>query len=146
MRWRCAPTVLVGCVVVFFAAPSAPRSAVPPNPNDPCARAGRDTCGTTGVGFYRASRYGMRWFGDYRGAVPGHPHAFCIDLRFWYASPSYRYREVSSTVLRNRDGVLISGEKQRRIAYALWAFGRSTRPGRQAATMLYVHSLMGDGR
>jgi Sortase domain len=145
MRCRGA-TVFVGCVVALLAASSAPRAAKPPNPKDPCARSGRDTCGTAGVGFYRLTRYGTRWFGDFRGAVKGHRHAFCIDLRFWYASPSYRYREVSSTVLRNRDGAIISGEKQRRIAYALWAFGRSTKPSRQAATMLYVDSLMGTAR
>jgi Sortase domain len=146
MCWWSAPTVFVGCVVALFAASSAPRAAKPPNPNDPCARSGRDTCGTAGVGFYRLTRYGMRWFGDFRGAVKGHRHAFCIDLRFWYASPSYRYREVPSTVLRNRDGAIISREKQQRIAYALWAFGRSTKPSRQAATMLYVDSLMGTER
>jgi Sortase domain len=146
MRWWSAPTVFVGCVVVLLTASSAPRAAKPPNPNDPCARSGRDTCGTAGVGFYRLTRYGTRWFGDFRGAVKGRRHAFCIDLRFWYASPSYRYREVSSTVLRNRDGATISREKQQRIAYALWAFGRSTKPSRQAATMLYVDSLMGTAR
>jgi hypothetical protein len=118
MRWGSAPTVFAVCVVVLLGASSAPRAAKPPNPNDPCARSGRDTCGTAGVGFYRLTRYGTRWFGDFRGAVKGHRHAFCIDLRFWYASPSYRYREVSSTLLRNRDGATISPEKQRRIAYA----------------------------
>jgi hypothetical protein len=145
MRCRGA-TVFVGCVVALLAASSAPRAAEPPNPNDPCARSGRDTCGTAGVGFYRLTRYGTRWFGDFRGALKGHRHAFCIDLRFWYASPSYRYREVSSTVLRNRDGAIISREKQQRMAYALWAFGRSMKPSRQAATMLYVDSLMGTAR
>jgi hypothetical protein len=138
--------VFVGCVVALFAASSAPRAAEPPNPNDPCARSGRDTCGTAGIGFYRLTRYGTRWFGDFRGAVKGHRQAFCIDLRFWYASPSYRYREVSSTVLRNRDGEIISREKQERMAYALWAFGRSMKPSRLAATMLYVNSLMGTAR
>ena len=145
MRWR-TPTVFVGCVVALFAASSAPRAAKPPNPNDPCARSGRDTCRTTGVGFYRVTRYGTRWFGDFRSAVKGHRHTFCIDLRFWYASPSYRYREVSSTVLRNRDGAIISRERQQRIAYALWSFGRSMKPSQQAATMLYVDSLMGTAR
>jgi Sortase domain len=144
-RWS-VPTVFVACVVALFAASAAPRAAKPPNPNDPCARSGRDICGTAGVGFYRVTRYGTRWFGDFRGAVKGHRHAFCIDLRFWYASPSYRYREVSSSVLRNRDGAIISREKQHRIAYALWAFGRSMKPSQQAATMLYVNSLMGTAR
>ena len=30
------------------------------------------------------------------------------------------------------------------MAYAIWTFGRSNDPNRQAAVMLYVHSLMGD--
>ncbi|HEY1365724.1 MAG TPA: class F sortase [Gaiellaceae bacterium] len=119
---------------------------MPPNPQDPCARAGRDVCGTAGTGFYHGSRYGTRWFGDYRGVVPGHPHAFCIDLRYWYAAPSYRYRVVASSGLRNRAGASVSAEKQAKLAYAIWAFGRSTTPSRQAAVMLYVHSLMGDAR
>jgi len=145
MRWWPATTVFA-CIVALLATSSAPRAAQPPNPNDPCARAGRDTCGTAGVGFYRVTRYGVRWFGDFRGAVKGHRHAFCIDLRFWYASPSFRYREISSTVLRNRDGEIVSRAKQQRIAYALWAFGRSMNPSQQAATMIYVHSLMGTAR
>jgi hypothetical protein len=145
MRWW-APTIVLGCVVALVAASSAPRAAEPPNRQDPCARSGRDTCGTAGVGFYRLTRYGTRWFGDFRGAVKGHRHAFCIDLRFWYASPSYRYREVSSTLLRNRDGEPVSRQRQQKIAYALWAFGRTMNPSRQAATMLYVHSLMGTAR
>ena len=49
-------------------------------------------------------------------------------------------------MLRNRDGEVISPEKQERMAYALWAFGRSMKPSRQAATMLYVNSLMGTAR
>ena len=47
------------------------HAAEPPNQNDPCSRNGRDTCGTTGEGSYRNYRYGIRWFGDYRGAVDG---------------------------------------------------------------------------
>ena len=35
---------------------------------------------------------------------------------------------------------------RQKIAYAVWAYGRSTTPDRQAAVMLYVHSLMGDAR
>ena len=49
---------------------SAAIAAEPPNQNDPCSRGGRNTCGTTGVGLYKTYRYGLRWFGDYRGAVP----------------------------------------------------------------------------
>jgi Sortase domain len=146
MRLWSGLVVVVGCVIALFAASSVPRAATPPNPNDPCAHSGRDICGTAGVGFYRLTRYGTRWFGDFRGAVKGQRHAFCIDLRFWYASPSYRYREVSSTLLRNRNGAIISDEKQEKIAYALWAFGRSAKPSRQAATMLYINTLMGTAR
>ena len=35
---------------------------------------------------------------------------------------------------------------RQKIAYAVWAYGRTTNPNRQAAVMLYVHSLMGDAR
>jgi hypothetical protein len=132
--------------VVALVAPSVSLAAAPPDRHDPCARAGRDTCGTTGVGAYRVARYGVRWFGDFRGAVPGSKHAFCLDLRFWYAGRSYRYRRVSAVGLRNRDGEAVPLESRRRLAYAVWRFGRSSHPRQQQATMLYVHSLMGDAR
>ena len=35
---------------------------------------------------------------------------------------------------------------RQKMAYAAWAFGRTTSPNRQAAVMLYIHSLMGDAR
>src|SRR6185312_4899196 len=92
MRWTFAALV----AAVALAAPSVSSSAPPPDPHDPCARAGRDRCATTGVGFYATYRYGRRWFGDYRRAIPGKEHLFCLDLRFWYASSSYRYRRVSA--------------------------------------------------
>ena len=72
--------------------------------------------------------------------------AFCIDLRYWYPSPSYNYKEDEAGKLTNRDGGAVSLENQRRLAYAVWTFGRSTSPSQQAAVMLYVHSLMGDAR
>ena len=134
------------CALAFLAAPSGSHAAVPPNPNDPCSSAGRDSCGTLGVGFYKGSRYGTRWFGDFRNAVPGHAHAFCIDLRFWYASRSYRYRAATSAILRNRDGEAVPAANQARLSYAIAQYGRSTKPARQAAVMLYVHSQMGDAR
>lgn len=133
-------------VLVVLVAPSLSHAAVPPNAGDPCVRAGRDTCGTAGVGFYRTSPYGVRWYGDYRGAVPGSAHLFCLDLRFWYASRAYRYTRVSASGLRNRDGVRVPAARRHRIAFALWRFGRSSHPAQQAAVMLYVHSLMGDAR
>lgn len=133
-------------VLFILVAPWVSRAAVPPNPSDPCVRAGRDSCGTTGSGFYGASRYGVRWYGDFRGAVPGRTHLFCLDLRFWYASPAYRYRHAAAVRLRNRAGARVPAARRHRIAYALWTFGRSTHPAQQAAVMLYVHSLMGDAR
>jgi sortase (surface protein transpeptidase) len=72
------------------------------------------------------------------------PHTFCLDLRYWYPSRAYRFREDTSGTLKNRDGETVSLENRRRLAYAIWTFGRTTDPNRQAAVMLYVHSLMGD--
>lgn len=133
------------CALAVLGFASVAGAAEPPNQNDPCSTAGRNTCGTTGVGSYERYRYGIRWFGDYRGAVSGAGPTFCIDLRFWYPQKSYKFKEVSSGGLKNRAGRGVSQEKQRRMAYALWTYGRSSNPNRQAAVMLYVHSLMGDG-
>jgi Sortase domain len=145
MRWGAASRLLAG-VCVFLAWSGVAVGAAPPDRNDPCAAVGRDTCGTTGVGFYRSGRYGVRWYGDYRDAVPGEAHTFCIDLRFWYASPSYGYEERTAAGLVNKEGSPVPAERMRRLAYALWNFGRSSSPTRQAAVMLYVHQQMGDGR
>src|SRR5262245_14373772 len=119
--------------------------ADPPNPNDPCSAAGRNTCGTLGVGFYDTYRYGLRWFGDFRGAVPDEAHTFCLDLGYWYPSPSYRFRE-SDEPLRNRQNEAVPLVNRQKMAYAIWAFGRTTNRNQAAAVMLYVHSLMGDAR
>ena len=70
---------------------------------------------------------------------------FCIDLRFWYPARRFGYEERSAAGLRNRDGDAISSSGLRRMSYALWRFGRSDSADQQAAVMLYVHSLMGDG-
>ena len=126
--------------------PSGSSAAEPPNPNDPCSSGGRNTCGTLGVGFYDESRYGVRWFGDFRGAVAGETPMFCLDSRFWYASLAYKYRQTSAGVLRNRDGELVSSERQQKIAYAIWTYGQSKKPNQQAAVAVYVHSLVGDAR
>ena len=135
---------LVALLGVLWVA-SAASAAEPPNQNDPCSSGGRDTCGTTGVGSYQRYRYGIRWFGDYRGAVPGAGPTFCLDLRFWYPDRDSEFEEVANAGLRNKEGAGVSIEKQRRMAYALWEYGRSNSPNRQAAVMLYVHGLMGDG-
>jgi len=141
-----AARLLLAACAVLVVVPSSSFAAEPPNPNDPCSRAGRNTCGTLGVGFYDETRYGTRWLGDFRGVVAGEAPLFCLDSRFWYASPAYKYRQAQSGVLRNRDGELVTRERQQKIAYALWTYGRSTKPNQQAAVALYVHALAGDGR
>lgn len=121
-------------------------AAEPPNQNDPCSRNGRDTCGTTGKGSYRNYKFGVRWFGDYRKAVPDvDAGTFCIDLRFWYPSKAFGYEERSAAGLRNKDGKAVSATNLRRMSRALWRYGRSDNATQQAAVMLYVHRLMGDG-
>ena len=108
--------------------------------------AGRDVCGTTASGEYATYRYGVRWFGDYRGAIPGVARAFCIDLNYWYPSPKYAYRLETSATLVNRDGVAVSPLAQEKLAYAIWSYGRSSDASEDEAVMLYVHTLMGDAR
>jgi hypothetical protein len=135
----------LACTVPFLGAAVA-RALNPPNGNDPCSKAGRDTCGTTGIGFYDTYRYGIRWFGDYKGVVPGEGRGFCIDLGYWYPSPSYRYELDATPGLRSRNGRSVLLVNRQKMAYAIWSHGRSTDPNRQAAVMLYVHSLMGDAR
>ena len=142
MTRRVLPALVV---LLVLAAPGVASAAEPPNQNDPCARAGRDTCGTTGKGAYRTYKFGPRWFGDFRGAVRGDDGpTFCIDLRFWYPSRKFRYEKHAASGLVNRDGDDVSASNLRRMNYAMWAFGRSDSANQQAAVMLYVHSLMGD--
>jgi hypothetical protein len=133
--------VLLGLVVC--AGTAAVR---PPNPHDPCASAGRDICGTTGIGFYKSYQYGVRWFGDYEGVIPGLGRGFCIDLGYWYPSPADKYMLVTSPGLRTVTGRAVLLVDRQKMAYGVWAYGRSTNADRQAAVMLYVHSLMGDAR
>jgi Sortase domain len=138
--------LVLGAALALLAIPSASLAGEPPNPHDPCSSGGRDTCGTTGVGFYGQSPFGIRWFGDYRGAVSSEVETFCIDLGYWYPSPKYKYRENATETLRNRSGATVPLAARRRIAYAIWTFGRTSDPTRQGAVMLYVHSQMGDAR
>src|SRR5262249_20685311 len=99
------------------------------------------------TGFYKRYRYGLRWFGDFRRAIAGESHSFCIDLGYWYAAPRYRYRpQPAAAHLRNRAGKPVALERQRELSYAIWRYSRSTKPSRQAAVMLFVHSRMGDAR
>src|SRR5262249_14686102 len=135
----------VAVAVAFWSVGTA-GAGNPPNGNDPCSRAGRDTCGTTGIGFYDTYRYGIRWFGDYKNVATGQGRALCIDLGYWYPSASYRSDLESAPSLRNTAGQAVLLDDRQKIAYAVWSFGRSTNPDRQAAVMLYVHSLMGDAR
>jgi hypothetical protein len=132
-------------VAMMAIVPSTSLAASPPDSHDPCAVSGRDSCGTTGVGTYDTYQFGLRWFGDYRGAVPSVSGAtFCIDLRFWFPGRAYRYQKRSANGLRNRAGGLVPGYNLHRMAYALWRYGRSNSARQQAATMLFVHGLMGD--
>src|SRR4051794_21570585 len=138
--------LLISLLVLSTAGSGVAAAAEPPNQNDPCSRNGRDRCGTTGKGSYRNYRYGVRWFGDYRGAVPAVAGAtFCIDLRFWYPSKAFGYEERPADGLKNRDGDKIPVASLRRMNRALWRYGRSSSATQQAAVMLYVHRLMGDG-
>jgi len=137
---------LLAAVVLGLALASTSLAAEPPSSNDPCVSGGQDTCGTTGVGYYKNYRYGTRWFGDYAGVLAGTSHTFCIDLRFWYPSKTDAYRElaIDTAGLRNRAGQAVSARMQQEVAYAIWNDGQSNDPNRQAAVMLYVHSRMGD--
>ena len=138
--------LLVTLLILFTTGSGVAAAAEPPNQNDPCSRNGRDSCGTTGKGSYRNYRYGVRWFGDYRGAVPEVSGAtFCIDLRFWYPGKSFGYEERSAAGLKNKAGKAVSATSLRRMNRALWKYGRSGNATQQAAVMLYVHRLMGDG-
>ncbi|MEA2154850.1 MAG: hypothetical protein QOE11_990, partial [Solirubrobacteraceae bacterium] len=137
---------LIVLVLAAAISPAAALAAEPPNQNDPCSRGGRDSCGTTGVGQYKTYRYGLRWFGDYRGAIRDvEGPAFCLDLRFWYPGRSYDFRRRSADELRNREGDLVTSESLRRMSYAMWNFGRTGKRANQGAVMLYVHRMMGDG-
>jgi hypothetical protein len=141
---RCI-TIVFACALVFLASAQGAREAAPPR-NDPCARDARNVCGTTGVGYYKVGRYGQRWYGDFRGAIPGVAHSYCIDLRYWYPSPDYRYREDTSGGLVNKEGEAVSALHRQLIAYAISRFGQTTSADQAAAVMLYVHSLIGDAR
>jgi len=141
IAWKAA-ALAAACALVAVARAAA---LDPPNPHDPCSVAGRDTCGTTGVGFYRTYSYGIRWFGDYKG-LPDGTRGFCIDLGYWYPKTSYRYALEASPVLRNSAGREVPLVNRQKMAYAAWMFGRTRNPSRQAAVMLYIHSLMGDAR
>ena len=137
---------LISVLVAGALAPAAAYAAEPPNQNDPCSRGGRDSCNTTGVGEYRTYKFGLRWFGDYRGAIEGvSGAAFCLDLRFWYPGRAYDYELDESGELRNRDGDRVAPDNIRRMNWAMWNYGRTSKKANQGAVMLYVHRLMGDG-
>jgi sortase family protein len=133
-------------VPLAFAVCAGGGATQPPNPRDPCASAGRDICGTTGIGFYKNYQYGLRWFGDYKDVVAGLGRGFCIDLGYWYPSAADKYVLVTTPGLRTRKGRAILLVNRQKMAYAVWAYGRTANADRQAAVMLYVHSLMGDAR
>jgi Sortase domain len=137
---------VLAAALSLSALPAGGVAAEPPNQNDPCASGGRDTCGTTGVGSYERYRYGLRWFGDFRGAVEGEVQTFCIDLRFWYPSKAYNFKQMEvGPGFKNREGEAIAVRSQQKMAFAVWNYGRTSNATQQAAVMLYVHSLMNDG-
>jgi len=146
---RTPVVALIGLLVAALAlvaliGASRAEAAAPPNRNDPCSTAGRNTCGTNGVGRHETYRYGIRWFGDFRGAVKDlDVPTFCIDLRFLVPSPASRFAPLAGGELRNRDGRRVALVNQRKMAYALWNYGRSDRVDQQAAVLLYVHSIDG---
>ncbi|MEV4419694.1 class F sortase [Patulibacter sp. NPDC049589] len=144
---RTFPALLLVLVLLALHSGAPPAGAAePPNQNDPCSSAGRDTCGTTGIGAYKRYRYGVRWFGSYRGAIPGVTlPAWCIDLRFWYPSTAFAYEQHSAVGLRSKEGKTLSAAELRQMSWAIWNHGRGKAAGEQGAVMLYVHSLMGDG-
>jgi hypothetical protein len=134
------------CATARAGAPAALGASSPRNPHDPCVSGTKDSCGTTGVGFYKTYSYGTRWFGDFKNAIPGSSHTYCFDLRFWYPGPQYDYKEDTSTTLVNKSGETVPLPNTQRIAYATWVYGRSSDPDQAAAVMLYVHNQMGDAR
>ena len=52
---------MLTCGLSFLAVPATSSAGRPPNRNDPCSTAGRDTCGTTGTGYYKVYRYDSGW-------------------------------------------------------------------------------------
>ena len=116
--------VLLGFAVLLLAFPAVASAKEPPNQNDPCSSGGRNTCGTLGTGFYDTYKYGLRWFGDYRGAIPDIAHTFCIDLQYWYPSPQYHFKESTADTLRE--------PRRRRPSRSRTAAGWRTRSGRGA--------------
>ena len=54
--------------------------------------------------------------------------------------------QVANEGFTSRGGKVVSRATQRKMAYALWNYGRSDKRPQQAAVMLYVHSLIGDAR
>ncbi|MEA2190774.1 MAG: hypothetical protein QOI73_895 [Solirubrobacteraceae bacterium] len=140
--------LILTALLTTVAAPAA-LAAEPPDQRDPCSRGGRDSCHTTGVGQYKSYRYGVRWFGDYRGAIRGVSNpAFCLDLRFWYPGRAYDFAAIAAGAagaLRNRDGDAVSARNLGRMSYAIWRFGHTNGRTSQGAVMLYVHRMMGDG-
>jgi hypothetical protein len=117
--------LLTSLLLVIALLPAVASAAEPPNQHDPCSRGGRDVCNTTGLGSYETYRYGLRWFGDYRRAVPSvKGPMFCLDLRFWYPSSRFRFARVPSTDgFRNRAGALVGDADLAKMSYAIWRYG-----------------------
>ena len=85
------------------------------------------------------------WFDDFRRAGPGRGTHFLPRPPLLVRVPRLPLSGRPSGA-RNTEGEVVPLERQRRIAYAIWTYGRSTSATQQAAVALYVHSLMGDAR
>ena len=111
-RFACA----LVCAGALLAAVPVAFASAPPIAKDPCVSGTRNICGTTGIGYYKTYRYGTRWLGDFKNAIPNTSHTYCIDLRFWYPGPAYKYKEDTSGVLKNKAGEVVPAVNQQRIA------------------------------
>ena len=75
-----------------------------------------------------------------RGADLLHRPALLVPERGVPVPPALRRRACATATARP-----VSTARQQQMAYAMWAYGRSSSPRQQAAVMLFVHGLMGDG-
>ena len=102
---------IVGCALALIAVPQTSHAVEPPNQNDPCSSAGRNTCGTHGRRL-PPRRTATACAGSATSAASSRARRTrsASTSRYWYPSPSYRFREVSGP-LRNREGETVSARE-----------------------------------